>query len=118
MKVVRFPRALLVLAVSLPYLFIHATMSATDFDSRAWQAQRGVALKDNTRARLVPALRHFLRAGMSRNEVRTLLGEPDRATVNADTYQMGIAPYGIDPESYEIRFDNEDRLVEHRLRRE
>lgn len=92
-------------------------MTTSDFDASAWQAQRGVAPKQNRRAALLPALQPLLQAGMSREQVRGLLGEPDRTRPDADIYQMGIAPFGIDIESYLILYDQAGKLKAHRLQR-
>lgn len=92
-------------------------MNDAGFDSDAWKAQRGVGARENTRATLVPALSRSLRKGMTREEVRQLLGEPDARTEKADIYRMGIAPFGIDQESYQILYDAQGSLTEHRLSR-
>lgn len=92
-------------------------MNDNGFDTDAWKAQRGTTARENTRATQVPSLERQLRPGMTRDEVHRLLGEPDRRTEKADIYRMGIAPFGIDQESYQIIYDSNGVLTEHRLTR-
>lgn len=67
---------------------------------------------------MVPALEKVLHAGMSRDEVVGLLGEPDfsDAETGTDTYELGLAGYGVDEEYYEIRY-RDGKLESHRLGR-
>ena len=88
-----------------------------EFDSTRWKAQRGVGPKENTRASLLPVLTQVLQPGMTRAQIHELLGLPEGQSESSDTYHLGIAPYGIDQEFYEIRYDAQNKLVDHRLQR-
>jgi hypothetical protein len=90
-------------------------MTDSKFDSDAWKAQKGAKITENRRAALVPALEREMRVGMTRNEVRELLGEPDSTTDRSDTYRLGVAPFGIDPEFYRITYDAQGRVTTFRL---
>ncbi len=83
-------------------------MQTNSFDSETWKAQRGVRGQDNKRIYMEEALEKAVRVGMSKSEVIRLLGEPDsyRTDVDADLYEIGVSPYGIDEEYYEIRYEN------------
>ncbi len=92
-------------------------MTDSKFDADAWKAQKGVKTSENRRAALVPALERELRVGMTRDEVRALLGEPDSTTDQSDTYRLGVAPLGIDPEFYRITYDAQGRVASFLLMR-
>lgn len=104
-----------VLALSLSLSLSACAMEQTPrFDSDAWKAQRGVAAKDNTRGGMLVAMEAAVQPGMSRDDVLRLLGEPDSrdAETGVDTYELGVAKFGIDEEYYEIRY--RDGKVESR----
>lgn len=88
------------------------------FDSDAWKSQRGAAASDNRRGGMLPALDKVLHAGMTRDEVVKLLGEPDHSDTQAgiDQYELGLAGYGVDEEYYEIRY-RDGKLESHRMGR-
>lgn len=67
---------------------------------------------------MVPALQKVLHPGMRRDEVVGLLGEPDFSDTNraTDTYELGLAGYGVDEEYYEIRY-RDGKLASHRMGR-
>ncbi|MFD0724362.1 hypothetical protein [Lysobacter brunescens] len=67
---------------------------------------------------MLPALDKVLHAGMSRDEVVKLLGEPDHSDTQAgvDQYELGIAGYGVDEEYYELRY-RDGKLESHRMGR-
>lgn len=92
-------------------------MNDERFDAQAWKSQRGVSARTNTRAAHVAALSRMLRQGMAREDVHRLFGEPDAHTEKADIHRMGIAPFGIDQESYQIIYDGHGKLAAHRLSR-
>lgn len=101
-------------------LFLSLSLSACAmeqtprFDSDAWKAQRGVAAKDNARGGMLTAMEAVVQPGMSRDDVLRLLGEPDAsdADTGTDTYELGVAKFGVDEEYYEIRY--RDGKVESR----
>ncbi len=97
------------------------TMSTThaDFDPQRWQAQRGLAEgQDSKRNSMLEALeRDHLRAGMARDTVRSLLGEPDRTTRTEDEYELGPSPVGVTMESYLVEYDAQGKVVGYGLRR-
>lgn len=90
----------------------------TQFDSDAWKSQRGVAATDNRRGSMLPAMEKVLHAGMTRDQVVALLGEPDISDTQtgADQYELGLAGYGVDEEYYEIRY-RDGKLESHRMGR-
>lgn len=109
--------ALLALSLTVS-LSACAMQNTSDFDSSAWKSQRGATGKDNTRGRMVATLEKSLHAGMSRDDVIRLLGEPDStdADTATDVYELGVAAYGIDEEFYEIQYQD-GKLVSHRWAR-
>lgn len=103
------------LALSLSLSLSACAMEQTPrFDSDAWKAQRGVAAKDNTRGGMLAGMEAAVQPGMSRDDVLRLLGEPDSrdAETGIDTYELGVAKFGVDEEYYEIRY--RDGKVESR----
>lgn len=109
--------ALLALSLTVS-LSACAMQNTSDFDSSAWKSQRGATGKDNTRGRMVATLEKSLHAGMSRDDVIRLLGEPDStdADTATDVYELGVAAYGIDEEFYEIQYQD-GKLASHRWAR-
>lgn len=103
--------AALILSLSLSACAMEQTPT---FDSGAWKAQRGVAAKDNTRGGMLPAVEAVVQPGMSREDVLRLLGEPDAtdAATATDTYELGVAKFGIDEEFFAIHY--RDGKVESR----
>lgn len=82
------------------------------FDAKLWQAQHNSTAFDNPRAGQIESLqRDHMRAGMSRADVRALLGEPEASTPGMDRYALGVAPLGIDPQTYVIRYDDSGRVA-------
>src|SRR5262245_3420837 len=72
--------------------------TAGGFDSDRWKAQRNSAARDNPRAGMLGNLKDRLRPGMTRQEVVTLLGEPE-ATEKDGTryvYDLGMSAFGVD----------------------
>jgi hypothetical protein len=108
---VRAACAALILSLSLSACAMEQTPT---FDSGAWKAQRGVAAKDNTRGGMLPAVEAAVQPGMSREDVLRLLGEPDAtdAATSTDTYELGVAKFGIDEEFFAIHY--RDGKVESR----
>ena len=89
------------------------------FDPQRWKAER--VLSDEPggkRNSMLEALeRDHLRAGMSREAVRSLLGEPDTTTKTVDQYDLGPSPVGVTMESYLIEYDSQGKVVGFGLRR-
>lgn len=105
------------IAAALVFVWGPFVVNDDGFDAQAWQSQRGVGARTNTRAAQVPALSSALRQGMTREEVQRLLGQPDARTQKADIYRMGVAPFGVDQDSYQIIYDQHGKLAAHRLSR-
>ena len=89
------------------------------FDAQRWKAERGRPdERDGKRNSMLEALeRDHLRNGMSREAVRSLLGEPDTSTRTVDEYDLGPSPVGVTMESYAIEYDSQGRVVSFTLRR-
>lgn len=89
--------------------------TTTQFDSDAWKSQRGVDTRQNQRGTMVASVEKAIQAGMSRDEVIGLLGEPDGsdAATTTDTYELGVAQYGVDEEFYEIVY-RDGKVATHR----
>ncbi len=83
---------------------------AGEFNAEQWKAQRGVEASENARQGMIPELEKILRAGMSREEVIALLGEPDIKENNRFEYELGLLGFGVDYAWYVIEFDEEKRL--------
>ncbi len=100
---VRAVCAALVLSLSLSACAMEQTSS---FDSGAWKAQRGVAAQDNTRGSMIAAAEAAVQPGMPREDVLRVLGEPDAtdAATSTDTYELGVAKFGIDEEYFTVRY--------------
>jgi hypothetical protein len=85
-------------------------MQDTDtFDSTAWKAQRGVDFDKNQRIHMLGAMQKELHAGMRRQDVISMLGEPDYSEqdgdASLDVYYTGIPELSIDTQQYEIRYE-------------
>lgn len=86
------------------------------FDSDLWQAQHNSTATDNPRVGQIESLqRDHMRIGMSRQEVLRLLGEPEAATPDMDRYALGVAPLGVDNETYVIRYDQQGNVASFRV---
>lgn len=76
------------------------------FDQKIWMANRGSG-SDNPRGKMVTDLQKRVLPGMSREEVRFLLGPPD-AGGWGDTMSYSIGSwsgFGMDPDILDIAFD-------------
>lgn len=64
---------------------------------------------------MVASVEKVIHAGMSRDDVIRLLGEPDSSddTTMTDTYELGVAQFGIDEEFYEIVY-KDAKVASHR----
>jgi hypothetical protein len=92
-----------------------AMQTTSNFDTAAWKSQRGVAAQQNQRGPMLASAEKAVQAGMSRDEVIALLGEPDiRDAASAiDIYELGVARYGIDEEFFEITYQD-GKVASHR----
>jgi hypothetical protein len=92
--------------------------TTSQFDSAAWKSQRGVAAQQNQRGPMLSSAENAVQAGMSREEVIRLLGEPDisDATAAIDIYELGVARYGVDEEFFEITY-RDGKVASHRWAR-
>ena len=97
------------------FLSACAMQNTTQFDSSAWKSQRGAGAQQNQRGTMVASVEKTIHAGMSREDVIQLLGEPDDsdAATTTDTYELGVAKYGIDEEFYEIVYQD-GKVATHR----
>lgn len=107
------PRPGLALSIALFTAIAGCAMQATQFDSAAWKAQRGVDETEMTRVGMVPRLENVLRPGMSREKVLERLGPPDESTSDGsvDTYLLGIG-FSPDPQYYRLTY-KDGRLISH-----
>ena len=88
------------------------TVSTGNFDSALWKAQYKKYQRDNPRIGMVPDLeREVLHKRMSREVVREILGRPEQVRENADLYDLGVSPFGVDYEQYVIEYDQENKVV-------
>lgn len=89
--------------------------TTSHFDTAAWKSQRGVAAQQNQRGPMLASAENAVQAGMSRDEVIALLGEPDirDAAAATDLYELGVARYGIDEEFFEITYQD-GKVASHR----
>ena len=89
--------------------------TTSQFDSAAWKSQRGVATQQNQRGAMLSSAENAVRVGMPRDEVIQLLGEADSsdAATGIDTYELGVARYGVDEEFFEITY-RDGKVASHR----
>lgn len=109
---------LLIVASFLGFIMGCSDMSESDFDAAIWQSQKGSLERDNPRAGMIAALeKYHIRVGMKREQVRDLLGEPDKTLDHADIYDIGASPVGVDLETYRITYSEgmvyEFQVVRH-----
>ncbi len=107
----RFAVAVALLVGLVTFLVVTSRRDA--FDAELWQAQRGKDERHNPRGGMVvDLLQTHLRVGMSRTEVRRLLGEPDQRHGSSDVYELGVSPYGIDFEYLLIDYDSAGQVTQ------
>lgn len=103
--------------VLILFLSACAMQNTSQFDSSAWKSQRGAGAQQNQRGTMVASVEKAIHAGMARDEVIQLLGEPDNSEAatetSTDTYELGVAQYGIDEEFYEIVYQD-GKVASHR----
>ncbi|MCP3057697.1 hypothetical protein LXT21_02780 [Myxococcus sp. K38C18041901] len=109
--------AVLLLLTGLGVHVVSTTQKGA-FDSEQWKAQRGSGADKNPRVGMVVALKqHHLREGMSREDVHTLLGEPEQRRGTSEVYELGVSPVGVSYEYFIIDFDAQDRVTRFRVTR-
>ncbi len=90
------------------------------FDAKVWRSNPGgLEGKDTMRSRMIKDLAtRRLHIGMTRREIRALLGPPDYGSEwdrqnNRDVYGYGYEGYmGIDPSVLRLQYDAAGRLTE------
>jgi hypothetical protein len=101
------------------YTLLHRPFNDRTFDRSVWIGVAGVPLERNPRGPMTEDLRRrFLHEGMSRREVRALLGQPDNGpypeatTAIEDHYFLGHwGEMSIDGDYLIIHYDKRRRLV-------
>src|SRR5262249_51200547 len=93
------------------------TLTAGDFDSDKWKALRSSTARNNPRAGMVSDLQPQLRPGMTRDEVVTLLGEPEVKEGARYVYSIGTSAFGVDYEYFVVEFDADGKLLRHMITR-
>ena len=103
---------LILLTLSLSACSMQTTAS---FDSATWKSQRGADAQQNRRGGMVASVEKAIHAGMPREQVLALLGEPDStdAATSTDVYELGVAQYGIDEEFYQVQYAD-GKVLAHR----
>ena len=101
-----------VLLVALTAVFLPLdTASVPAFDPAVWRAQAGV----ETGSRRFGMIRDLeatkLRVGMTREEVRGLLGAPESSRPGYDSWGLGFSPLGMDYDSYTVRYGPDGRVT-------
>lgn len=109
--------AVLVLLTGLG-VYLVSTSQKGAFDSEQWKAQRGSGADKNPRVGMVVELKQkHLREGMSRDDVHTLLGEPEQRRGASEVYELGVSPVGVSYESFVIDYDAQGRVTQFRVTR-
>jgi hypothetical protein len=100
----------------LPAWFVWSPSNVT-FDAKVWTAHVA-GEKDGPRSRMLSdLLTNRLRKGMSREQVRALLGKPDSQSQwdrehDNDGYDLGhVGPFGVDPSVLTIQYDKGGRVL-------
>lgn len=89
------------------------------FDEQLWKAQHGTPAlqEENPRGAMAPELLHGrLTEGMTRDEVRRLLGPPEHEDELTDVYELGRSSWGVSYEQIAVEYDGGE-LVRAQLRR-
>ena len=112
----RYTRWLAASLAAVPLLALAAAFLTADpgdpaFDSVVWRAQAGV-VSGNRRFGMIADLEASkLRPGMTREEVYALLGPPESSRPGRDTWELGIRFFGMDHESYDVRYGPDGRVT-------
>lgn len=95
-----------------------STQQTGAFDAETWKAQRGSGARKNPRIGMVVDLqrKHSLE-GMSRDDVRKLLGEPDQREGTSEVYELGASPFGPSYEYFVLDYDAGGKVTQARLTR-
>lgn len=97
--------------VALAAAFLAADPGTPAFDPVVWRAQAGV-VSGNRRFGMIADLEAGkLRPGMTREEVYALLGPPEASGPGRDTWELGIRTFGMDHESYDVRYGPDGRVT-------
>jgi len=94
-----------------------ATTVAGEFDANRWKALRSSTARENPRAGMIGALKDRLRAGMTRDEVVALLGEPETKDGPRYVYAIGTSAFGVDYEYFVVEFDADGKVTRHMITR-
>lgn len=81
------------------------------FDAAIWRAQAGVETGSRRFATLWDLEASKLHAGMTREEVHALLGSPEGSGPGYDRWGLGLRPFGMDYESYMVRYGPDGRVT-------
>jgi hypothetical protein len=82
------------------------------FNRQQWIALAGKGGMDNPRQRMVKDLRQrYLKPGMTRQEVRHLLGKPDFDSLSKDVDSYFIGADGFDGMSLDVRYDQAGHVI-------
>lgn len=85
------------------------------FSGTVWRSLAGKGRMDNPRQRMVKDLRaRYLKPGMTRQQVRQLLGKPDYGSHEreVDSYFLGVWGFmSVDATVLEVRYDKAGRVV-------
>lgn len=85
-----------------------SNMNESGFDAEIWQSQKGSFKPDNPRGDMIEGLeKYYLKTGMERAKIHNILGEPDTINGQTDIYDIGVSPFGIDLETYQINYSND-----------
>jgi hypothetical protein len=90
---------------------------ASQFDRQIWIPNPNRDVKDNPRSRMVGDLmRHHLKLGVHRRQVKGLLGEPDQEVPErgevVDQYDLGyMGWFGIDASVLQLEYDQSGKLA-------
>lgn len=102
----------LVLAAGALYGVHRRYYGNTYFNRQHWIGLANKGGVDNPRQRMVKDLRRrYLKPGMTRQQVRHLLGKPDYGRLSSDADSYFIGADGIDGISLDVRYDRVGRLV-------
>ena len=101
-----------VLLAAFAVVVLPADPGATPaFDPVVWRAQAGV----ETGSRRFGMIRDLettkLRVGMTREEVHDLLGVPESFRPGYDGWGLGFPPFGMDYDSYAVRYGPDGRVT-------
>lgn len=94
------------------------TALAQDFSTEAWIAEGEKSPSQMSRNHMIDAIEQALVPGMSEDDVIALLGEPQRRSASELTYELGVAPYGIDFEYLVVTLGADGTFETTSLRRD